>query len=211
MEREFLKGLGLADDVIEKIMTQHGKSITAAKKAEADAQKQSISAKDTEIEGLKKQITDRDADVQKLKDAAKDYTDIQTQLTTLQGKYDADTKELNKKLTEQAAEFAAQTATDKFFSGVKFSSALAKEAAIAQFRAKKLKLENGTFVGGKEWLDELRKSSPDAFVSEDSEQQPPKYGGSLRGGQQGGQQNKNTFGFNFTPQRSAGLPNNGNK
>lgn len=40
MEREFLKSLGLTDEVIDKIMAQHGKSIEAAKKAEADAQKQ---------------------------------------------------------------------------------------------------------------------------------------------------------------------------
>lgn len=210
MERDFLKGLGIADDAIEKIMAQYGKDITAAKKAEADAQKQSISAKDTEIEGLKGQIAQRDADIKTLRDGASDAETFKKQLSELQGKYKTDTDALNKKLTDQATEFARKTATEKFFSGVKFSSSLARDAAMSQFRDKGLKLENDTFIGGKEWLEELKKSSPDAFAADDNPDPKPNFGGSVKNNQ-GHQPNSNIFGFNFVPQRSAGLPNSGNK
>ena len=73
------------------------------------------------------------------------------------------TADLQQKLKDQQTEFETSKATEAFFDGVEFSSQLAREAAISQFRSKAFKLENGTFQGGKEWLEELRKNSPDAF------------------------------------------------
>lgn len=202
MERDYLKKLGLEDDVIEKIMAQHGKDIEAAKKAEADAQKQTIASKDTEIEGLKGQISQRDTDIKALKDGAADAATVKQQLADLQGKYKTDTDALNKRLKDQQAGFERQTATDKFFSGVKFSSELAKKAAVADFNEKALKLENGSFVGGKEWLDDLRKSQPTAFAEEKAEEDEPfkpNFGGSMKGGNLGGgKAAENPFGFNFS-------------
>lgn len=208
MKRDFLKGLGIADEIIEQIMAEHGKTVTAAK-GDADAQKQLIAARDTEIEGLKSQIAQRDADIKALQNGANDAAAVKKQLEELQGKYKTDTDALNRKLKDQQTGFERQTATDKFFSGVKFSSELARRAAVADFTEKGLKLENGAFVGGKEWLEELRKSQPTAFAAEEApktEPAKPSFGGSVKGAAQTG--SGNPFNFGFTPVRNIGNNNN---
>lgn len=162
MKRDFLKDLGIEGDLIKQIMDENGKDIEEAKKGIEDL-KQQIASKDTEISGLKEQITQRDADIEALRSASADNESLKTQLTELQAKYSIDTTELQRRLRDQATEFETSKATEAFFNGVEFSSQLAREAAIAQFKSKDFKLENGTFQGGKEWLEELRKNSPDAF------------------------------------------------
>lgn len=207
MKRDFLKELGLEGDVIDKIMAEHGKDINTAK-GDADAQTQKIAAQDTEIQGLKDQLAQRDKDIKALQDGNANADELKNQLTEWQSKYKNDTDELNKKLKDQKEGFERQTATDKFFAGYKFSSELAKKAAIADFNAKALKLENGAFVGGKEWMDALKKNEPSAFAPEnpDDGQQPgkPRFGGSV--GQQanngGGNGNTNPFNFNFNSVRN---------
>lgn len=166
MKREFLKELGLEGDVIKQIMDENGKDVEEAKKGNEEL-KQQVAAKDTEIAGLKEQITQRDTDIESLKTAAADNEALKTQLGELQTKYTTDTDVLNQKLREQQVEFETTKATDTFFADVEFSSQLAKDAAIAQFKAKGFKLADGTFQGGKEWLEELKKSSPDAFKATD--------------------------------------------
>ena len=167
MKRDFLKDLGLEADIINKIMAENGSDIQAAK-GEADDLKQQLAAKDTEISGLKDQIAQRDSDIETLKASAVDSESLKTQLSDLQTKYNTDTEALNQKLKDQKTEFETTKAIESFFADVQFSSHLAKEAAIAQFKAKQFKLVDGTFQGGKEWLEELRTSSPDAFkASED--------------------------------------------
>ena len=165
MKREFLKNLGIADDAIDKIMAENGNDVNAAK-AETATLRQQVTAKDTEIEGLNGQIKQRDADIKTLRDSAAANEGFKTQLDELQAKYNTDTADLQKKLDAQRVEFETQTATEKFFEGVEFSSTLAREAAMAQFKAKAFKLSDGVFQGGKEWLEDLKKSSPDAFKPE---------------------------------------------
>lgn len=162
MKRDFLKDLGIEGDVIKQIMDENGKDVEEAKKGIEDL-KQQVASKDTEISGLREQIAQRDADIEALRTASADNESLKTQLTELQAKYSIDTTELQRRLRDQATEFETSKATEAFFNGVEFSSQLAREAAIAQFKSKDFKLENGTFQGGKEWLEELRKNSPDAF------------------------------------------------
>lgn len=84
MKREYLKELGLADDVIDKIMAENGKDI--------ESEKTKIIAKETELTTANKTIKDlQDAvkkfdgvDVEKLK---KDAADWET-------KYNADTAQI---------------------------------------------------------------------------------------------------------------------
>lgn len=172
MTRDFLKEHGLEGDIIKIILDENGRDVEAAKKG-VDELKQQIATKDTEISGLKEQLTQRDADIETLKSATTDNEALKTQLDELQTKYNTDTETLNQKLKDQQIEFETTRATETFFSGVEFSSQLAKDAAIAQFKSKGFKLADGVFQGGKEWLDDLRKSSPDAFKADDPEPANP--------------------------------------
>lgn len=199
MKRDFLKGLGLEDEVIDQIMAEHGKTVNAIK-GDADTLKASIGGKDTEIEGLKAQIAKRDADIEALKKSSGDVEAIRAQLGELQGKYTADTEALTKQLTDQKTAFERKSASDKFFNNVQFSSELAKRAAMSEFEKAALELKDGSYVGGKEWLEKLRKDAPDAFKAEEEKKELPRFGGSTKPNPQNDAP-KDPFGFGFTPVR----------
>lgn len=72
-------------------------------------------------------------------------------------------------------------AADKFLSNYKFTSELAKEAATTKLLAKALNLaEDGTLEGADDFIKELQKNQPTAFVVD--EKKPKIIGGSSGGG-----------------------------
>ena len=165
MKREFLEsievgGVKLPAEVIDSIMKEHGNSVNGTK-ATLAAKIQELETMTTERDGLKTQISDRDRDIEDLRRQIGDSDELNGKLTKLQNKYNTDTAALQKQLTEQALSFA----TDKFFGQFEFASELAKKAAIADFKAQKFKFDEGTgnFLGGKEWIDNLKQSDPAAF------------------------------------------------
>lgn len=165
MKREFLKSLGLADDVIEKIMAEHGTSVQAKTDRIATLEQEAAASK-TQIEGLTAQISQRDADIAELQKHKGTAEELSGKLTTLQQKYDDDTKALNTKLTEQANDFAAE----KFLDGYKFTSKAARRAVLADFRkAEGVKYVDGQIVGGKEFMVKYMADEPDCFVPEDGD------------------------------------------
>lgn len=164
MKRDFLKGLGIEDALIDKIMAEHGKDF-----GELETMKQNVTAKQAEVDELKALLATRDSDIETLKASKANGDELQKQLNELQKKYDADTKAAQKKLDDQQKEFRVTRATEKFFSTVAFSSELARKAAMQEFKDKAFQLgDDDNFVGGKEWLDNLKTTSPDAFKIDDT-------------------------------------------
>lgn len=100
----------------------------------------------------------KDVDVEKLKG---EITTLSTQLQ------DKET-EFNKKL----ADIEYNSNLESFFSSYKFTSELAKKAAIEEFKKKELKMDNGKFLGGEDFMKELKESNPTAFESEEDEKAP---------------------------------------
>lgn len=92
MNREFLKGLGLDDAAIDKVMAEHGKTVETHKSKTTDLQ--------TSLDDLKGQLTQRDKDLTELKGKAKGSEDLQKQLTDLQGKYDTEKADYETKLKD---------------------------------------------------------------------------------------------------------------
>jgi len=168
MKREFLEGLEvngvkLPKEVIDSIMDENGKDVQAGKDALA-AKVQELTTMTEERDGLKSQIAERDKDIKELRKTAGDNQALTTQLTELQTKYDKDTADLQKKLSDQSRDFA----TEKFFSQFKFTSELAKKAAIAEFKEQKFEQDDkGEFRGGKDWVEKLKASNPAAFEAEE--------------------------------------------
>lgn len=188
---------------IKALLDIHSADIGKAK-GDTEALNNQLATRDTEISGLKEQLEQRDNDIKALQEGAKDASAIQQQLTELQTKYTNDTNALNNKLAEQQAEFATTRATEKFFSGVEFSSPLARDAAIAQFKTKGFKLDGETFQGGKEWLEALRKAQPEAFKQAtkpeaDAGKAKPRFTNPITN--TGAKQDENPFSFSFTPVR----------
>lgn len=209
LTREFLKKLieGISDENITSIINESQKD---AQKAQSDLQAkiQELQTVTTERDALKTQIGQRDDDIKALQKQVKGNEDLETQVKTLQDKYNADTKALTDKLSAQAREFASE----KFFSGVKFSSELAKKAALADFAKENFQLDEktGNFIGGNEWLEKLKKDQPTAFEMEKTEgsteseaqgetKPASPFFSNPNGSQQqnSGVKNDNPFNFNF--------------
>ncbi len=118
-------------------------------------------AQKTKLDELTKQLTERDKDLEKLKGENKSE-ELTKQLAELEAKYKTDTDALNAKLTAQETDYAAE----KLFGEFKFASERVKKSVLEEFKAKGFKYENGAFVGGKEYLEGLKKSEPDVFAAE---------------------------------------------
>lgn len=147
---ELLKKLGieLTADQTAQIKEVVGKEFVPA----ADAAKTAA-----KVEELTKQLVERDKDLEKLKSENKSEE--------LAKQFD----ELNKKYAEATDKLAAQEtdyAAEKLLSGYKFASERVRNSVLAEFKSKGFKYENGAFVGGKEYLEELKKNEPDAFAKE---------------------------------------------
>lgn len=131
-----------------------------------------VAADKTKLDDLTRQLAARDKDLEKLK-ADNKSEELQKQLDELNAKYKQDTDDLNAKLSAQQADFAAE----KLFSGYKFSSDRVRKSVLDEFKGKGFKLENGEFVGGREYLEELKQSEPSVFAAE---QKPGLFMGSTQ-------------------------------
>ena len=151
-------GIELTADQTEQVREVLGREFVAAE----DAAK-----KNTELEELKKQLERRNADLEKLKAEAASKSDttsaeLKKQLEELNAKYESDTKALNEKLAAQETDFAAE----RLLGGYKFANDRVKKSVLEEFKGKGFRYENGAFIGGKEFLEELKKNEPDVFAKE---------------------------------------------
>lgn len=169
MEKEFLKGLGIEDSVIEKIIDNHNASM--------EKQKQSTTKYKEEAEGLKSQLDDANTQIQSFRDM--DIDGIKQSAEDWKSKYEADTKALNDKLNAKEYEYNARDYLSQF----KFSSERAKMSVLEEFKTKNFAYENGKFLGADDYIKELKENDPGAFVNEEDNNAPiivkPTNGGSV--------------------------------
>ena len=151
---ELLKKLGieLTADQTAQLKEVAGKEFVPV----ADATKTAA-----KVEELTKQLAERDKDLEKLK-ADNNSDELAKQLDDLKAKYKTDTDGLNAKLAAMETDHAAE----KLFREYNFASERVKNSVLEEFKSKGFKYENGAFVGGKEYLEELKKNEPDAFAKE---------------------------------------------
>lgn len=162
MKREFLKELGLEDDVIQKIMDENGKDITreqaktTAANESADTLRTQLGEANAKIESFK------DIDPAALKQEVEDWK-----------------KKAEKAETEAAEKVAALefdgVLKDKL-NGLKFSSEYAKKGVVDEIKAKGLKLEKGAILGFDDALKAIQEANPDAFIKE-GEKPPAMWAG----------------------------------
>ena len=145
-------GIELTSDQTAQVKEVLGREFVAAE----DAAK-----KNTELEELRKQLEQRNADLEKLRGDTTS-AELKKQLEELNAKYKTDTENLTAKLTAQETDFAAE----RLLGGYKFANERVKKSVLEEFKGKGFKYENGVFVGGKEFLDGLKKNEPDVFAKE---------------------------------------------
>ena len=162
MKREFVLKIfeSATDEQISAILNENGKDLEASRKALEEARGK-LSTAETEAKGLKEQLEQRDKDIEELRGKVSEKDTISKELSDLQEKYKKDTDDLQAQIDSGKR----SRASEKLFDGYEFSSDYAKKAIMAEFDEQKFKLDDktGEYVGGKEWLDNLKTSSPTAF------------------------------------------------
>lgn len=116
----------------------------------------------TELAGVKKQLKDANAEIQSYKEM--DIDGIKKAAEDWEKKYNTDTAALNKKLADQATEFAVK----EYMNGFQFSSPLAKEAATARFMQQGFKRDEttGKFLGADDFMASMKENNPGAFIQD---------------------------------------------
>lgn len=128
----------------------------------ADAQiktlNETIATRDTDLGNLQKKLEEVGQDANKLAEA-------QEQLSGLQQKYEADVKNYESKMQQQAYEFAVKD----FASTKNFTSQAAKRDFIQSMIARGLQMEGDKILGREDFVEKYASENADAFVVEKTE------------------------------------------
>lgn len=92
MEREYLKGLGLEDEVIGKVMAEHGKTVQSLQ-SERDAATE-------EVATYKAQVEQRDNDIKELKESSTSKKDYDDKVAALEATYAQDKADMEAKMEQ---------------------------------------------------------------------------------------------------------------
>lgn len=152
MKREFLKGLGLEDETINKIMAEHGKDIESYKTRLADTEQK--------LTGSQGQIAQYETKIAELEKLTAGNAELKRQLDTLNAQIAADREAAQKAQADKEL-------TDKViaaFGDRKFVNAYTRDAMVAEVKAEMGKAEN-TGKGIREIFEGLTKDKDGIFAN----------------------------------------------
>ena len=166
MKRDFLKGLGLDDTIIDQIMDENGKDIQREKSA-VNKVNQDLEKYKEENEGLKTQLNDANNQINSFKEM--DIDGIKASAEEWKTKYETDTKALNDKIASKDYDYAIKDYMSQF----KFIDDDVKETVINKFRGKEFKLEEGKFLGADDFMKQYKEEHKSLFVSDEPQDPIP--------------------------------------
>ncbi|MBM4762714.1 phage scaffolding protein [Bacillus sp. B15-48] len=160
MNREFLKNLGLEDEAIDKIMSEHGKTVNKTK--------EQLDSVTTERDNLNGQIKERDNQLEDLKVKANGSEALQQQIQQLQDD--------NKKIK---SDYEAKIQQQVFDHTLKDALGAAKvrnpKAAKALLNLESIKLDGDKLLGLEDQLKAIKESDPYLFEAEQQSNTKPNF------------------------------------
>ena len=155
----------------EKLLNENYKTISEMSNIQNKLEK-AEGERDTYKTKYDEDIKQRDADIKdlqkKLKDAGTDtekLAKLETELDTLQGTYKTAKADYEKKLADQAYDFAIKEKV----AGLKFTSNSAKKAFLADITADRLKMKDGDLIGFDDYVSKYKEQDAGAFVTEQTD------------------------------------------
>lgn len=152
MKRDFLEGLGVPAEAIDKIMAENGKDIEGAK------------AKFADYDDIRKQLDAANATLEKFKDYDQTKAEVE--------KYKAENKKLQEESAAKIAAMERSAKVNEFLSGKKFVNDITREHISKQIADA---LADGKHEGKniKDIFDEITKDRAD-ILKDDDAPTPPK-------------------------------------
>lgn len=170
MNREFLKGLGLDDEAVDKVMAEHGKTLNTVKE-KADK----VDGLESQIEDYKTQLADRDTQLQELGEKAKGNEELTAQIEELKQQNESAKEEYEAKLQQQTfdhtLEKALNAATPKKGKDGDVTNSL--KAIKALLNTESIKLDGDKLLGLEDQLKAIKESDPYLFESNEGTQTSP--------------------------------------
>lgn len=161
MKREFLEGLGIDKENIDKIMAENGKDI--------ESFKSNLSTKETELASIKEQLTNANKEIEGFKDLNID------EIKQRADKYKEDYKALEKQSKEELENFKYEVAVKEYASHFAFANERVKNSIINDIKEKGFKLEDGKLLGADDYMEGLKKDEPTSFKVEEDKINPPNF------------------------------------
>ena len=104
----------------------------------------------TKADGLEEQLGTANTEIQSYKEM--DIDGIKQKAQEWETKYATDTQALQEKMNQQTYQFEAE----RYLGNYKFSSELAKKAAVSEFLKKKFQLQDGKFLGADDFMKQMK-------------------------------------------------------
>ena len=153
MKREFLKELELSEEVIEKVMAEHGKTVNALNVK--------LSTAEESVKTLNEQIGERDKDLKELRKSATDNEDLSQRYSDLEKKYKQEKADFDKKIADTKLDHAI----DMSLVGKVHDSSIVR----GLLDRSKLSIDDaGNLTGLNEQLTPLQESKGFLFIQEET-------------------------------------------
>jgi|SRR5690625_1532128 len=176
MNREFLEGLGLEKETIDKVMAEHGKALNAHKEKADKAE-----GLESQIEDYKQQLADRDEQLNELSEKARGNEELTAQIDELKQQNETTKTEYEEKLQQQAFEHKLEST----LAGAKAKNVKAVKALLD---LESIKLDGDKLLGLDDQLTNLKENESYLFEQEQEPNPSPQIvtPGNPDGGKGGG-------------------------
>lgn len=155
MKREFLEGLGLEKEAIDKIMAEHGKTVNDLKEKASDSEELK-----SRLQDLESQIEQRDEQLNELGGKVKDNEELTAEIERLKSENEETVNDYKEKLEKQIFESSLERELNKV-------GARNPKAVKALLDVENIKLDNNKLLGLEEQLEALKESEGYLFAAEE--------------------------------------------
>lgn len=161
MKREFLEGLGIEKENIDKIMAENGKDIEGIRS--------NLSTKEQELADAKKLLEDANNKIEGFKDL--DVDAIKKEAQEYKEAFEKAEREGKEKL--EALQY--ETELEKYMNGHTFASERIKNSIYNDMKSKEFKLEDGKFLGADDYIKQLQEKEPESFMVKQDDDKAPRF------------------------------------
>lgn len=150
MKREFLKELGLEDEVIDKIMDENGKDINKSN--------EKVKTLEAEVNNTKELLTNANKEIDSYK--SMDIEAIQKSAEDYKTKFETAEKDYQAKISQMEYD----NKLDKYVGTLNLKNDIYKKEVISRIKEKELKFDGDTLLGAEDLVKGFKEQYADAFV-----------------------------------------------